>query len=343
MNDVKTARASDRIAGLSAYGLVFTGIALILMSVLGAEVWHWSDWIVHFVRDLGLLLAAVMAGTILHEKLLRDEMVSRFTSELDGRFAIHREDTATRVHQLLSDRPPGVTGIRQLSEIRRNFGGYYQWVNEQKAQDLFFAGRSVLHRIDADIRARTGATAADVILRRLKEGSKIHILFLDPRIDIIARLADEEGQTLNAMLGDIATSLRICRKLAELIETQYQDLPPGAELSVRVYNRVPYFAYHKQDSDVIVGFYFDSAKGSTSAAYELVDDETKDTFEEHFVRIRSEAARNTIVEFEGARGRPTYRAELVEELLEVVDAAMSPSMGSAAQPGDAADGARRRS
>lgn len=159
-----------------------------------------------------------------------------------------------------------MTGIRQLSEVRRNYSGYYQWVNEQRPQDLFFAGRSVLHRIDADIRARTGATAADVILRRLKEGSKIHILFLDPRIDIIARLADEEGQTLNAMLGDIDTSLKICRSLAELLEAQYKDLPPGAELSVRVYDRVPYFAYHKQDREVIVGFYFDSAKGSTLAA-----------------------------------------------------------------------------
>jgi hypothetical protein len=81
--------------------------------------------------------------------------------------------------------------------------GCIEAVLEQRPQDLFFAGRSVLHRIDADIRARTGATAVDVILRRLKERSRVYILFLDPRIDIIARLADEEGQTLSAMLGDL--------------------------------------------------------------------------------------------------------------------------------------------
>ena len=127
-----------------------------------------------------------------------------------------------------------------------------------------------------------------------------------------------------------------------LLETHYKDLPPGAELSVRVYDRVPYFAYHKQDSEVIVGFYFDSAKGSTSAAYELVDDETRNTFEEHFRRIRSEAAKNTIVEFEGARGRPTYKVDLVDELQRAIEATTANETRSAgaAQHRAAPDGRR---
>ncbi|MCC6698753.1 MAG: hypothetical protein IT365_24225 [Candidatus Hydrogenedentes bacterium] len=323
MSDEQHPSTSYKTAGLVAYGLVFSGLALILLSVLGAEVWHWPEWVVHFIRDVGLLLAAVMAGTILHEKLLRDEMVTSFIHELDEKLDRLREDTAYEVHKLFSEHPPRMTGIRQLGEVRRNFSGYYKWVNEQRSQDLFFAGRSVLHRIDADIRSRTGASAADVILRRLKEGSKINVLFLDPRIDIIGRLADEEGQTLNAMLGDIAKSLVICRKLAELLDKHYQELPPGAALSVRVYDRIPYFAYHRQDTEVIVGFYFDSAKGSSSAAYELVDEETQQTFEEHFVRILSKAASNTIVEFDGARGRPTCNLELIEQLETSINTAVS--------------------
>ncbi len=322
MTNREGGRAGSKTAGLLAYGFLFTGVALILLSVLGAEAWHWPPWITHFTRDLGLLLAAVMTGTIVHEKLIRDEMISSFAAELDRTFVVFRQETAKEVHRLLSERPPALTGIRQLSEVRRNFGGYYHWVNEQKPQYLFFAGRSVLHRIHADIKARTDNSAAEVILRRLREGSRIHILFLDPRIDIIRRLAAEEGQTLNAMLGDIATSLGICRELAGLLGKHCHELPPGAELSIRVYSRVPYFAYHRQDNDVIVGFYFDSAKGSTSAAYELVDAETKQTFEEHFVRVRSEATNNTIVEFEGARGKPTYNAALVETLEKAIQAAM---------------------
>ena len=224
------------------------------------------------------------------------------------------------VHRLLCERPTQMTGIRKLDEVRRNFSGYYQWVNEQKRQTLFFAGRSVLQRIDADIRDRTGAAAEDVLLRRLREGSVIDILFLDPRISIISRLAQEEGQTLNAMLGDIKVSLGVCRKLAGLLDAHWQELPARAALSIRVYDRVPYFAYHRQDGEAIVGFYFDSAKGSTSAAYELVDDETKEAFEDHFKKIGSDAATNTIVEFDGARGRPKFNAPLVEELEKSIEA-----------------------
>src|SRR5262249_65442 len=155
-----------------------------------------------------------------YEKLLRDEMLKAIVDELDQKLEARipqladvASETAMEVHKLFCERPPRMTGIRLLHDVRRNFSGYYSWVTEQKAQDLFFAGRSVLHRIDADIRARTGGSAEEILLRRLKENSKIRILFLDPRTDILNRLAKEEGQTLQAMLGDIATSIGICRRL----------------------------------------------------------------------------------------------------------------------------------
>src|SRR5262249_24088383 len=163
-------------------------------------------------------------------------------------------------------------------------------------QELFFAGRSVLHRIDADIRARTGGSAEEILLRRLKENSKIRILFLDPRTDILNRLAKEEGQTLQAMLGDIATSIGICRRLFDLVLQDFPALQHGAELTIRIYDRVPYFAYHKQDDDVVVGFYFLSTKGSSSAAYEIIDEQTKQVFGDHFIHIMYEAATTTLVE-----------------------------------------------
>jgi hypothetical protein len=328
--DGRSPRTSYKTVGLSAYGTFFTGIALILLSALGGEIWHWPAWTTNFVRDLGLLLAVVTAATIFHEKLLRDEMVSSFNRELDEKLQRVPLDAAKEVHRLFCERPPLMTGLRKLSDRRRNFGGYYDWINEQRPQDLFFAGRSVLHRMDADIRARTtgitaqnGATAADILLRRLREGSKIHILFLDPRTNLLARLADEEGQTPAEMLGDIKTSLQICCTLADLLNNHWSELPTGAELSIRVYDCVPYFAYHKQDNEVIVGFYFDSSRGSTSAAYELIDVETKETFQGHFIRIRREAATSAIVEFDGARGKPNFRKRLVEELLKSIEVSLN--------------------
>jgi hypothetical protein len=38
-------------------------LTLIMLSVLAADVWHWPVWGSGFFRDIGLLMAAVMAGT----------------------------------------------------------------------------------------------------------------------------------------------------------------------------------------------------------------------------------------------------------------------------------------
>ena len=320
--------SKTKTAALCAYGLFFTGLFLVMVSVLGSEVWHWPLWIVTFVRDIGLLMAAVMAGNLLHEKLLRDEMIKlvgeQLDHKLDARIPKQEESailTAQTVHQLFKDNPPEMTGLRLLTEVRRNFSGYYRWVNERVPQDLFFAGRSVLHRIDADIKANTAnpnSSAEDVLFRRLKEGSKIKILFLDPRASILDRLAREEGQTLEAILGDIATTLGICKRFHDLLSANYKSIGPSSELAIKVYDRVPYFAYHKQDDEVIVGFYFLSSKGSSSAAYELVDNETKQVFGDNFVRIMSDPTSNTIVKFDGARGRLNFNQSLFTELRQVL-------------------------
>lgn len=282
-----TMRRTDslmRSAGLLSLLLFFAGLFLVTLSVLMTEVWH-ATIFAAFVRDIGLLLSAVMAGTMLHERLLRQEMLKVVVDELDKRLEARiptleniSDKTSKAVHGLFSERPPEMTGLRFVCEARRDYGGYYDWVNERKPQELFFAGRSVLHRIDADIRKRTKTFAEDVLLRRLTEGSKIKILFLDPRTSILERLAKEEGQRSRDMLADIATSLGICRRLQALLEAEYEKLQPGAQLGIRVYDRVPYFAYHQQDDIVLVGFYFRSTIGSTSAAYEPVDVVTKQVF-----------------------------------------------------------------
>ena len=306
-----------RTALLVVYGLFFSGVSMILVSVLGQKVWGWPEWGAVFVRDIGLLLAAVMAGSILHEKLLRDEMLGLLEERLNAK----AKETAVAVHELFWKHPPGMTGLRRVAEVRRNLSSYYDWVNEQAPQELFFAGRSVLHRIDADVRDRTrgtaseGVSAEDMLFRRLKEGSKITILFLDPRIEILPQLAREEGQSTDDMLRAIATSLGVCRRLYDLLQAQCNECPAGAELSIRVYKDVPYFAYHRQGTNVIVGFYFLAMKGFASPAYEPVDEVTTKIFDVHFAKIYTKAVDDFIVEFNDVRGRkPCFNQSLFGEL-----------------------------
>ena len=291
--------ASGKIA-LIIWGLAFSGLSLILLSILGEQVWKWDKVLALFVRDLGLLMAAVMGGTILHEELLRGEMLRDIGKKLDTK---------------LDARIPRFGGLRHVDDVRRNSSAYYSWVVEQKPEELFFAGRSVLHRIDADIQSRIGSTAEKVLLRRLKEGSKITIAFLDPSIDIIGRLAVEEDQRLDALLGDIATSIGICRRLHSLLLDEYRTLPKTALLKIKLYNAVPYFAYHKQGDRVVVGFYFRSDVGSSSAAYEIVDAKTKEAFGDHFKSMASGSSAKWLLEFDGAHGNnPTFNEQLFQEL-----------------------------
>lgn len=313
--------AGKKTVGLSAYALVATGLVLILLSVIGVHSWSWSDWVAAFVRDIGLLLAAVMAGSLLHEKLLRDETVILVADELERQLTAKiptAEEIATatsqQTHSLFCASPPSMTGIQFTSKVRRNFGGYYSWVHDKRPQELVFAGRSVLHRINADLLENDKATAEAILFRKLKEGSKIRILFLDPRTDLLDRLAREEHQTPNEMLGDIATSVGICRRLFALVKDDSTDLPPSSELMIHVYDRVPYFAYHRQDDEIIVGFYFMSGPGYSSPAYTLVDEETKRAFAGHFDLIANDPVRSTLLEFDGARRRPTFNTSLFESL-----------------------------
>jgi hypothetical protein len=69
-----------------------------------------------------------------------------------------------------------------------------------------------------------------------------------------------------------------------------------------------------------VGFYFRSTIGSTSAAYEPVDDVTKQVFSDHFIQIYSDAAETAILEFDGARGRSVFDQTLFDDLRQSISA-----------------------
>lgn len=307
-------KEKNKTMSLVSILMLIGGFTLILVSILMSEVLKWPPYASGFCRDLGLLLSAVVSGSIVHEKLLRDAMFDEWRGEL----RVHAQEAALVTHKLFCDKPPGMTGLSYLSPHRRNFPRYYDWVNVMEPQDLFFAGRSVLHRIDADIRDRdTKSSAEAVLFRRLLEGCKITILFLDPRIDIIDRLAREEGQQKDAMLANIATSIGICKRLHDLLRNT--TVPPTAQITIRIYDAVPYFAYHsttkeqktgEREDDIIVGFYFLSDLGSTSAAYEVVDQNTRDQFRGHFVTTAARARDTTLLEVTAASDRRYFNEEL---------------------------------
>ncbi len=204
-----------------------------------------------------------------------------------------------RDHFIQVDAQPG---LRLVSPTRVDYDEYYRWANRASPRDVFLAGRSILHDIHRDNVAWRSDSGENVLARKLRHGSIIRILFLDPHSDLVDRLAREENQTPEHMLADLATSIGVCWRLHQLLVNP-SSLPAGALLQVRLYDEVPYFAYHRdqdlhrKDKDlIIVGFYFTEALGSKSAAYEVHGDQVRSAFEGHFASIFDRAARKTLLE-----------------------------------------------
>ena len=232
--------------------------------------------------------------------------------------AIHRMESeesaefiSERLLEKLQKHLPLTRGIRLAVQVRKNNDDYYNWVNASGHPDLFFAGRSVLHRIDYDMRHRGKGSAEKILAARLRVGATIRILFLDPRSQLVERLANEAGQPIEAMLADIATSLGICHRL-------YRDyLHTGkfsshSRLEIRVYDETPYFAYHKQDGVVLVGFYFNTTLGQDSAAFEVIDPETQKFFSDHFAKVFSHGSR--LLELLPHRAGCMYDEQIVQSM-----------------------------
>jgi hypothetical protein len=287
--------AKNRVLRLVfSFALIPTGAVLVLLASHGRAG--------ALVNSLGLSL--IVAGIL---NAFREVAVLRLESE----------ETAATITKRVQDGmlqilPSASQGIRLVSPIRRGYDEYYRWATTIEPRKLFFAGRSVLHRIDADFRNRGLKRVEKVLLRKLREGSTIRIMFLDPRSSLIPRLAKEEGQTPEEMLSDIAISIGVCHRLYQ--EAKGADFPAPAHLSIRVYDEVPYFSYHMDNEAVIVGFYFATALGSQSAAFSVLDEETRSFFGGHFASIFDHSSESTILDVTPQRGRPTFNNRLYDAM-----------------------------
>ncbi|WP_188197128.1 hypothetical protein [Nonomuraea sp. SYSU D8015] len=151
----------------------------------------------------------------------------------------------------------------------------------------------------------------------------IRILFLDPRSELIPRLAKEEGQQDRQMLSDIGVSLDVCERLFHLL--QNKPASPRAQLHIRVYDEVPHFAYHRDNDQVIVGFSFATALGSASAAFEVIDVQSQRFFEERFTSIFERASQGRILEVSPHGPHAHFNAALVNDLRKSIGRPWHPS------------------
>jgi hypothetical protein len=155
-----------------------------------------------------------------------------------------------------------------------------------------------------------------IILDKLKRGGKLTILFLDPRMQIIAQLVSEEGQT-STMLQDLRTSLGICARLAVHLQNRAgsNDHSNGS-LKIAVYKKNSTFAYHKQGNQMLIGFYPLNSKGEKSPVYEAIGEGIWGPFDEHFATLIADHETTKLIDYKEGRVKNHIDTATIDELLE---------------------------
>jgi hypothetical protein len=104
----------------------------------------------------------------------------------------------------------------------------------------------------------------------------------------------------------------VCQPLGYLAPFLYTILviPP----EIRLYDAIPYFAYHKVDHQVIIGFYFSAALGQETGAYEVLDQDTKNFFAGHFDTIFFRARSSILLDVSSGHNMAALNRQLVDDI-----------------------------
>jgi hypothetical protein len=300
----RSSKRSKTIRLLISIAILLIGIVVALLS-FPIE----NSKYLEVINKIGLAL--IVSGVV---SLFNEFAIKPYQEEESSK------DIADKVHKKFSESPIMETGIKQVAKVRRGFADYYHWAVNDNLQELFIAGRSVLHRIDKDFKSekRKLGSAASRFAEKIQDGAEITILFFDPRSEVIERLATEEGQSLREMLTDIKTSLMICKELYEILSNENHINPKG-KLSIRVYDQIPYFAFHKENEKMIVGFYFSTTKGYQSAAFQVIGQENQEFFRGHFISIYNKSLGNNVLELNPHGGTPVMNDKLFHELMNAIE------------------------
>ena len=178
-------------------------------------------------------------------------------------------------------------GIYLLSEKRYGHPRYHRWLLETKPQHIFFAGHSVLHRVQKDFEDRQLKSVEENIEQKLSEGSHIRILFLDPTWELLNDVAKGEGQAINDFRLDLKTTLGVCQKIWKRIEGKKL----AGDIEIRTCRETVQYAYHytfcpdRDEKEMLAGFYYAGRLGTLSPLLLVEGKDIQNFFEEHFKNV----------------------------------------------------------
>jgi len=211
--------------------------------------------------------------------------------------------------------------MRMLAEERCGCSRYLAWYVNTEPQKLLFAGRSILHRIQADFRVREFKDSVELaLLRKLRESCHIKILLLDPRWDQIPVVAREERKDPGVIYGNLSASLGVIERLARLL-LQNRDIP--GRLQVCFYTHLTQYAFQwtqniqTKEREMLVGLYFADREGLRSPLFEVEDPRIENEFLNHFNSILDRSLQDptqALLTFEPLGPTRTFNEHLFQEV-----------------------------
>ncbi len=236
-----------------------------------------------FCRSVGLAFIVTGITSVFHEALLwpfrRKETKADSAKLLDE---MHRRFDEIRSNFKGPD-------VRMIAQKREGYGAYHRWVLEKVPQEVFFAGHSVLHRIQRDLsdRALCGSVE-EALARRVAEGCNIKILFLDPTWEMLPVIAESENQKIKTVATHIATSLGICKRLwMALVPHPHRG---NGSIEISTCRELHQYAFHHviggADSvQMFMGFYFAKTPGLLTPLFVVESEDVQKWFAMHFDSI----------------------------------------------------------
>ena len=257
-------------------------MAGLIMGLLGISIYaisyNYSGTIAGLVQGLSISFIITGVVTVFQEFVLLPLQKDETRRQVD-RIAISLDENFNRVFTLM--RGPG---IEMLSPERRGNMRYYTWFLEHSPQQMYFAGHSILHRIQADFTDQGFVPVYEAFRQKAEEGSKIQILFLDPTWNFIEKIAEGQKQDPNDLRRDLCTTLGICKKLWQNLEANRYS----GEIEIHTCSELNQYAIHnvicreKSENEMLVGFYFAGKLGMRSPLFLIGSQQIQEIFIEHF-------------------------------------------------------------
>ena len=277
------------------------------------------------VLVIGVALASICAGATSRGALLGERIgLALIVAGAIAVFheAVWRPITRAELKEgidrvLESQRGPA---IHLETLIRRGFDGYHKWLVNSKPQTVFFAGHSVLHRMEDDFRQLPVKSVEEAVCLKLSQGCNIRVLFLDPTwdfLDCVANAQEEKPgeiptQTPTHLRKNLATSVGIAKRIADELEKSRGPLLSGS-LDIRVCREVTQYAYHHVEcrdpdsEEMFLGLYFAGELGTESPLFVVENRNIRVRFKTHFARIFARAI--PLLSWSRGDARPTFNTE----------------------------------